>query len=42
MRATKRLSIERLPNVLVIQLKRFEYSLHGSKIAKKAGLCTTC
>ena len=35
-RAVKRISIERAPNVLVIQLKRFEYALHGSKITKKA------
>ena len=35
-RAVKRISIERPPNVLVIQLKRFEYARHGSKITKKA------
>ena len=35
-RAVKRISIERAPNVLVIQLKRFEYARHGSKITKKA------
>jgi ubiquitin carboxyl-terminal hydrolase 36/42 len=35
-RASKRLSIERAPPVLVVQLKRFEFAAHGSKIAKKA------
>ena len=34
-RAVKRMTIERAPNVLVLQLKRFEYSMYGSKIAKK-------
>jgi hypothetical protein len=34
-RAVKRITIERAPNVLVFQLKRFEYSMFGSKIAKK-------
>ena len=35
MRALKRLTIDRPPNVLVFQLKRFEYMFHGSKITKK-------
>ena len=34
-RALKRLTIDRPPNVLVFQLKRFEYMFHGSKITKK-------
>lgn len=35
-RAQKTITIERAPNVLVFQLKRFEYSMYGSKIGKKA------
>ena len=38
MRALKRLTIDRPPNVLVFQLKRFEYMFHGSKITKKVQL----
>ena len=34
-RALKRLTIDKPPNVLVFQLKRFEYMFHGSKITKK-------
>ena len=34
-RARKTITIERSPNVLVFQLKRFEYSMYGSKIGKK-------
>ncbi len=34
-RARKTITIERVPNVLVFQLKRFEYSMYGSKIGKK-------
>ena len=37
-RALKRLTIDRPPNVLVFQLKRFEYMFHGSKITKKVPL----
>ena len=37
-RALKRLTIDRPPNVLVFQLKRFEYMFHGSKITKKVTL----
>lgn len=39
MRALKRLTIDRPPNVLVFQLKRFEYMFHGSKITKKVISC---
>jgi len=35
MRAVKQITIDRAPNVLVFQLKRFEYSMYGSKIGKK-------
>ena len=38
MRALKRLTIDRPPNVLVFQLKRFEYMFHGSKITTKVPL----
>ena len=38
-RALKRLTIDRPPNVLVFQLKRFEYMFHGSKITKKVQKC---
>lgn len=34
-RAVKRISIHSAPNVLVLQLKRFEFSLSGHKISKK-------
>ena len=34
-RAAKRISIEKAPNVLVIQLKRFEFSNYGQKLTKK-------
>ena len=37
-RARKTITIERAPNVLVFQLKRFEYSMYGSKIGKKVRL----
>jgi hypothetical protein len=33
-RAIKRMTVEEAPNVLVIQLKRFEFSLSGRKISK--------
>ena len=35
MRATKQITINAAPNVLVVHLKRFEYSLYGHKISKK-------
>lgn len=41
-RAVKRITIERAPNVLVFQLKRFEYSMYGSKIAKKVSKPSFC
>ena len=34
-RATKQITINAAPNVLVVHLKRFEYSLYGHKISKK-------
>ena len=34
-RATKQITISAAPNVLVVHLKRFEYSLYGHKISKK-------
>jgi ubiquitin C-terminal hydrolase len=34
-KAVKRMTIERAPNVLVLQLKRFEFSRLGRKITKK-------
>ncbi|KAK9916917.1 hypothetical protein WJX75_008782 [Coccomyxa subellipsoidea] len=39
-RARKTITIERAPNVLVFQLKRFEYSMYGSKIGKKVDFDT--
>ncbi|BDA41002.1 probable ubiquitin carboxyl-terminal hydrolase 42 at N-terminal half [Coccomyxa sp. Obi] len=39
-RAQKTITIERAPNVLVFQLKRFEYSMYGSKIGKKVDFDT--
>ena len=36
-RAIKRMTVDRAPNVLMIQLKRFEFSLSGHKISKKVG-----
>ena len=35
MRATKQITVSSAPNVLVVHLKRFEYSLYGHKISKK-------
>lgn len=37
-RAAKRIAIKEAPNVLMIQFKRFEFSMHGQKIAKKVCL----
>jgi ubiquitin carboxyl-terminal hydrolase 36/42 len=34
-RAVKRMTIHAAPNVLVVQLKRFEFSMSGHKISKK-------
>jgi ubiquitin C-terminal hydrolase len=34
-RALKRMSVDAAPNVLMIQLKRFEFSFSGHKISKK-------
>jgi ubiquitin carboxyl-terminal hydrolase 36/42 len=34
-RAAKRMAIEEAPNVLCIQLKRFEFSMYGQKVVKK-------
>jgi hypothetical protein len=31
------MTVDRAPNVLMIQLKRFEFSLSGHKISKKVG-----
>ena len=42
MRATKRFSIEKAPNVLTLQLKRFEYGGFGAKINKQACSCCLC
>ena len=39
-RAAKRISIEKAPNVLVIQLKRFEFSNYGQKLTKKVRIPT--
>ena len=36
-RAVKRMTVDAAPNVLMIQLKRFEFSLSGHKISKKVG-----
>ena len=36
-RAAKRIAIDKAPNVLMIQFKRFEFSMYGQKIAKKVG-----
>ena len=33
--AVKRMSVDLPPNVLMVQLKRFEFSLSGHKISKK-------
>jgi len=41
-RATKRFSIEKAPNVLTLQLKRFEYGGFGAKINKQACSCCLC
>ncbi len=38
-RAVKRMTVEVAPNVLMIQLKRFEFSLSGHKISKKVCWC---
>lgn len=35
-KAVKRMSIDKAPNVLVLQLKRFEFARLGRKITKKA------
>jgi hypothetical protein len=35
-RATKKFTIERAPNVLALQLKRFEFGAFGGKIDKQA------
>ena len=41
-RAVKRMTVDAAPNVLMIQLKRFEFSFSGHKISKKVGgLCLT-
>lgn len=37
-RAAKRMTIDKSPNVLVLQLKRFEFSRLGRKITKKVRL----
>ncbi len=47
MRATKQITVNSAPNVLVVHLKRFEYSLYGHKISKKVrsqclGTCVNC
>ena len=34
-RATKQIMVHAAPNVLVVHLKRFEYSLYGHKINRK-------
>jgi hypothetical protein len=34
-RATKQIMVHAAPNVLVVHLKRFEYSLYGHKISRK-------
>ncbi len=34
-RAIKRMTVDVMPNVLMIQLKRFEFSFSGHKISKK-------
>lgn len=34
-RAIKRMTVHAAPNVLVLQLKRFEFSMSGHKISKK-------
>ncbi|GAB4815062.1 hypothetical protein N2152v2_002108 [Parachlorella kessleri] len=39
-RAVKRMTVEVAPNVLMIQLKRFEFSLSGHKISKKVDFGT--
>jgi len=36
-RAVKRMTVDAAPNVLMIQLKRFEFSFSGHKISKKVG-----
>lgn len=36
-RAVKRMTVDSAPNVLMIQLKRFEFSFSGHKISKKVG-----
>ena len=37
-RAVKRMTVDAAPNVLMIQLKRFEFSFSGHKISKKVGV----
>lgn len=37
-RAGKRIAIDKAPNVLMIQFKRFEFSMYGQKITKKVDL----
>lgn len=37
-RAVKRMSMEVAPNVLMIQLKRFEFSFSGHKMGKKVSM----
>ncbi len=37
-RATKQIMVHAAPNVLVVHLKRFEYSLYGHKISRKVRL----
>lgn len=40
-RAAKRISIEKAPNVLVLQFKRFAFGSSGHKIVKQVG-CPAC
>ena len=41
-RAAKCMTIDQAPAVLVVQLKRFEFSMFGHKINKKVCLCADC
>jgi hypothetical protein len=40
--AIKRMTVDLAPNVLMIQLKRFEFSMSGHKISKKVGVWVGC